>query len=294
MPRKTAIWMAAARPNTLPAAVAPVMMGTALAARDGVFHVWAAVAALVGALCIQVGTNFANDYFDHKKGTDTGARIGPARATAMGWVTPAAMKRATVVALALALLVGAYLVWLRGWPMAVLGLVSLVLAVLYTGGPKPLAYVGLGDLFVLAFFGPLAVAGTYFAQSGLVDAASIVAGVAPGCLSTALLTVNNLRDADQDRAHGKMTLAARFGRRFAKREYALLIVAAAVIPIVLIAAFEHPRWMALASLPCFLAVPIVFGVARASPGDALLEELAATGKVLVLFALVFGGVCLWA
>ncbi len=282
------------RPKTLPAAIAPVLMGMALAARDSVFHLGAALAALAGAICIQVGTNFANDYFDHKKGADTEARIGPARATAMGWVTPDAMKRATIFALSLALLAGVYLVWLRGWPIAGLGLVSIALAVLYTGGPKPLAYVGLGDIFVLLFFGPIAVAGTYYAQSGILDPASLVAGIAPGCISTALLTVNNLRDAEQDRANGKMTLAARFGRDFAKREYALLIIVAAMVPIAMIAAFHHSRWMMLASLPSFLALPLVFRVAAAAPGDALARELASTGKLLVLFALVFGGVCLWA
>ena len=285
--------MAAARPKTLPAAVAPVAMGSALAERDDVFMVTAALAALAGAVFIQIGTNFANDYFDFRKGTDDDERIGPKRATAAGWVAPRTMKRATVIAFGLAMLAGVYLVGLRGWPMAVLGIVSIILGVLYTAGPKPLAYVGLGDLFVLVFFGPIATAGTYFAQAGEFTTASWIAGLAPGLISTALLTVNNLRDIEGDRRSGKRTLAVRLGATFAKSEYVLCIVLASLVPIALHMYFDFPKVMLLAALICVMAVPLMIKVVQSKSGQPLSSPLAGTGALLILFAITFCGACLW-
>lgn len=281
------VWLLAARPKTLPACIAPVIMGAAMAWADGVFHAPAALAAALGALFIQIGTNFANDYFDFVKGTDTAERVGPTRATQAGLVSPETMRRAMVVAFALAFLPGAYLMWRGGLPIVAIGLVSVACGVLYTGGPYPLGYLGLGDVFVLVFFGPVAVAGTYYVQAQVFDWTPVAAGLAPGLLSTAILCVNNLRDADGDVRTGKRTLAVRFGKTFARREYVACILGACVgVPLLLWAAFgaDHPTLLAMAALPAAIApTRAVF----TRDGAALNNTLAATGKVLVIFSALF-------
>jgi 1,4-dihydroxy-2-naphthoate octaprenyltransferase len=201
----------AARPRTLPAGLAPVLYGTAFAVVDGSFHLGAFLLAALGALAIQIGTNYANDYFDAKKGADTDARVGPRRATQAGLVKPSTMKLAFVMAFAVAVLFGRGLVWRAGWPVVAIGVASVVCGVLYTGGPKPLGYLGLGDVFVLVFFGPVAVAGTHYVQSLVFDPVVALAGVGPGLLSVAILVVNNLRDRHTDVVANKRTLAVRFG-----------------------------------------------------------------------------------
>jgi 1,4-dihydroxy-2-naphthoate octaprenyltransferase len=227
------IWIQAARPKTLWAGVAPVLIGAALAKGDGVFHAVSVLLALAGAILVQVGTNYCNDYCDFKKGADTAQRVGPVRATQAGLVTPRAMAVATVVVFALAAVVCSALVARAGWPLAVVGVVSILCGVLYTAGPVPLAYVGLGDLFVLIFFGPVAVAGTYYVQALALPVHAVLAGIAPGLLSVAILTVNNLRDIETDRVAGKRTLAVRFGKGFARGEYAACIFGAALVPLAL-------------------------------------------------------------
>ena len=289
------IWIDAARPRTLPAAAAPVIMGTALALGDGGFHAAAAVAALLGALLIQIAANYANDYYDYLKGADTGERIGPQRATQAGLVTPGQMRFATVAVLFLAALPGLYLIYRGGWPILVIGVLSMLFAVLYTGGPLPLGYIGVADIFVFVFFGPVAVAGTYYAQTQSMHLIPLLAGIAPGLISTAILTVNNLRDIDQDRSAGKKTPAVRFGIAFARWEYLLSMMTAIVIVPLCLCIVEEGRWGALAAwimvLPASRAIGTVF---RERDGATLNACLAATGKILLGFSLLFSvGWLLW-
>jgi 1,4-dihydroxy-2-naphthoate octaprenyltransferase len=278
------IWIQAARPKTLPAAVAPVLIGTAMTGT--LFHWPAAVAAMIGALLIQIGTNFANDYFDFKKGIDTEERLGPVRATSAGLVSPEAMKRATVIVFSLALLVGVYLVWRGGWPIVAIGLLSILFGVLYTGGPYPLGYNGWGDLFVLIFFGPVAVGGTYYVQTLDINATVVIAGLAPGLFSVAILTVNNLRDLDNDRAGGKKTLAVRFGRIFTLIEYRLAMLLGCLIPIPMILLDESHTLVLAATV---VLIPAFFAMRKVSRvrGRELNDCLAQSGQILLLYSLIF-------
>jgi 1,4-dihydroxy-2-naphthoate octaprenyltransferase len=204
------VWLLAARPATLPAAVVPVLVGTAAAVgggaapRPGPF-----VGALAAAVLIQVGTNLANDYFDYRKGADTIARLGPTRVTQSGLVAPSTVRAATALTFGLAALIGLYLVWVGGWPILVVGLLSILSGIAYTGGPWPLGYHGLGDLFVFVFFGVVAVTGSAYLQTGQLEPFALLASVPVGMLVTAILVVNNLRDVETDRAAGKRTLADR-------------------------------------------------------------------------------------
>ncbi len=287
MPSAVSVWIHATRPKTLPAAVAPVVMGIAIAVRDGAQHVLAAAAALAGALLIQIGTNFANDYYDGVKGTDTEDRLGPQRAVQAGLVSPRAMRLAFLLTFGLAVLVGAYLVSRGGLPILAIGVASVVCGVLYTGGPRPLGYLGLGDLLVLGFFGPVATAGTYYVQSGIWSEVALIAGLAPGLLAVGLLTVNNLRDVEGDRKAGKHTLAVRFGPNFAKAEFATCLLGAAAVPVVLWTRFGGPPGVLAASAACLLAVPAWFEVRRWSPGARLGKALAGMGLALTVYALAF-------
>lgn len=278
-------WLLAARPKTLFAGVAPVILGTAFAMDDGGLHAVAALCALLGAVLIQVGTNFANDYFDFVKGTDTGERLGPIRVTQAGMVSPAQMKRMTALIFTLAFISGLYLIYRGGWPILLIGVLSILFGVLYTGGPYPLAYIGVADLFVLVFFGPVAVAGTHYVQTLTLSPVAAIAGLGPGLLSTAILTVNNLRDIEGDRESGKKTMAARFGRGFARGEYVVCLAGAVVtVPIGLF--LVDDRWgvfAVLLTLPA--ALPAVRSVFR-EQGAALNKTLAATGKLTLLYCVL--------
>jgi len=281
------VWLLAARPKTLWAGIAPVIMGTAIAYDAGYFHALSALCALLGSLFIQVGTNYANDYFDFVKGTDTAERIGPTRATQAGLVSPGQMLCATVIVFALAVVTGLYLVYRGGWPILTIGAVSIACGVLYTGGPYPLGYAGLGDLFVLVFFGPVAVGGTYYVQAQHLTPIPLIAGLAAGLFSVALLTVNNLRDVEGDRKAGKRTLAVRFGVRFAQAEYvAALVVAALVVPVYLSWVTQAHRLVLASCLTLVAAGPSLWAVFRVT-GPALNAALASTGKLLLLFSLLF-------
>ncbi|MCK5862144.1 MAG: 1,4-dihydroxy-2-naphthoate polyprenyltransferase [Candidatus Hydrogenedentes bacterium] len=289
------IWIDAARPHTLAAAASPVLIGTALAAGENGFHGVAAIAALLGALLIQIGANYANDYYDYLKGADRSDRIGPQRATQAGLVTPRQMRLATAVALGLAILPGLYLVYRGGWPILLIGVLSLLFAVLYTGGPLPLGYIGAADLFVLVFFGPVAVAGTYYVQTLTLCTVPILAGLATGLISMAILTVNNLRDIEQDRQAGKKTLAVRFGISFARWEYLIAMMTALVIVPLWVCTIEGGRRGVLAAcvmvLPALVTTRTVF---TKQDGSTLNACLAATGKILLGFSLLFsGGWLLW-
>jgi 1,4-dihydroxy-2-naphthoate octaprenyltransferase len=281
------VWLLAARPRTLPAAFAPVLVGTVMALTDGAAYWPAAAAALLGALLIQIGTNFANDYFDFVKGADTEARTGPARMVQSGLVAPTTMRRATLLAFALAMLVGLYLVMRGGWPVVWIGVLSIASGMLYTGGPRPLGYLGLGELFVLAFFGPVAVGGTYYVQALTIDGWVLLAGLGPGLLSVAVLTVNNLRDIDTDARAGKRTLAVRFGPVFARWEYLLALALAALLPLLFALAGRAGGAIALTALTLIAAIPAVRTVFTSRDPAALNDTLARTGQLLVLHAVLF-------
>ena len=267
-------WIAAIRPATLTAAVGPVAVGTALAHADGLPRWPAALAALAGAVLIQVGTNLVNDLADFRRGADDVDRLGPPRAVQQGWLTERAVAWGAAAAFVGAAVFGGYLVWLGGWPIAALGLASVGAGVAYTAGPWPLGYHGLGDLFVLAFFGVAAVCGTYYVQAGAVRGAALAAGLAVGALATAILVVNNLRDRHTDARVGKRTLAVRFGGRFARLEYGVLRGAAYGIS-------AAAGWLApLLTLPW--AVIQILAVGRAD-GAALNPHLLRTAQLGLLF-----------
>ncbi|MBN2308386.1 MAG: 1,4-dihydroxy-2-naphthoate polyprenyltransferase [Candidatus Hydrogenedentes bacterium] len=285
---RLSIWAGAARPKTLPAAIAPVVVGTAMAYGEGAAHWPSAVCALVGAVLIQIGTNLANDYFDFVKGTDTAGRLGPTRATQAGLVTPTAMRRAAALVFGAVLIPGAYILWRGGVPFLVIGVLSILCGVLYTAGPCPIGYVGLGDAFVLVFFGPVAVAGTYYLQARAVTANAVLSGVAVGLLAVALLTVNNLRDIDEDRAAGKRTLAVRFGRTFARIEYtACLAGAALVIPGYLYAVTGRYLFGLIPIAIFVTALPALRCVWTQTSGPVLNRLLATTGKLLLAYGILF-------
>ena len=285
-PSRLKVWLWAARPKTLWAAVSPVLVGVAMAVADHAAHPIPAVLALLGAVFIQIGTNFYNDYADFVKGADTSERKGPLRVTMAGLVSPRAMKRATVVAFALAVAAGGYLIWRGGWPIVIIGVSSILFGVLYTAGRYSLSYLGIADVFVFVFFGPVAVGGTYYVQALTLRPEVLVAGIAPGLLSVAILLVNNIRDIEEDRAAGKRTLIVRLGRNFGVRLYAVCLYAALITPVLLFAwTKNHPWAMAtVALLP--VAVSAVRKLRTARDPQALNKLLGETARLL-LYALVF-------
>ena len=281
------IWLQAIRPKTLPAAVAPVLIGTAMAYADGFAHYPSAFAALIGALAIQVLTNLANDYFDFKKGADTKDRIGPTRVMQAGLVSDSSMKNAMLITAGVAVLASFYLITRAGWPILLIGIVSIVSGIFYTAGPRPLGYLGLGDVFVLIFFGPVAVGGTYYVQALSVDWVIIIAGLAPGLLSAAILCVNNLRDMDTDRKVSKLTLAVRLGRSFALSEYLFCIISASFIPLVLCVLLGGFYFSLLASAIAYLSIPVIKTVLTKADGHSLNRALAQTGQLLLAYSILF-------
>jgi 1,4-dihydroxy-2-naphthoate octaprenyltransferase len=281
------VWLIAARPKTLWAGIAPVVMGSAMALDAGKFHWPSALCAMLGALLIQIGTNFANDYADHIKGADTAGRLGPLRVTQAGLVSPATVKWAAIIVFALACVPGLYLVLRAGWVFVPIGLVSIACGALYTAGPMPLGYMGLGDVFVLVFFGPVAVAGTYYVQAFSIEPPVVLAGVAAGLFSVAILTVNNLRDVEQDRVAGKRTLPVRFGRTFARIEYlSSIAIGAGVIPVYL-AIGEKKPYILLCLTVLIVSAPTLRTVFTRTDGPSLNGALASTGKWLLLFSIIF-------
>ncbi|HEY4182381.1 MAG TPA: 1,4-dihydroxy-2-naphthoate polyprenyltransferase [Kofleriaceae bacterium] len=279
------LWIQAARPKTLPAAVVPVVVGTAVARATGAIAWGPALAALAGSIAIQIATNFANDVFDAEKGADNADRIGPTRAVAAGLISAATMKRAMIIAFGVASLFGLYLVSVAGWPIVAIGIASIISGIAYTGGPFPLGYNGLGDIFVLAFFGFVAVCGTAFVQLGHVPCLAWAAAVPVGALATAILVVNNVRDRIGDARVGKRTLAVRFGRPAALAEYALLLAVAYAVPVVL--AVTGRPWAAAPLLTIPIAIHRLRQLLRAATGPEHNTLLAATGQLLALFGLLF-------
>jgi 1,4-dihydroxy-2-naphthoate octaprenyltransferase len=281
------IILLAIRPKTLPAAVAPVMIGTSMAFGDGVHHFVSAAVALITALLIQIGTNLANDYFDFKKGTDTRDRIGPIRVTEAGLVKPGTMKIATAFVFFLAWCGCMWLFMRGGKPVIIIGILSISSGIFYTAGPRPLGYLGLGELFVLIFFGPVAVAGTYYVQSLEINAAVIIAGLAPGLFSSAILVVNNLRDIEGDARTGKKTLAVRFGADFAKKEFLFFILSACVIPAAVFLITHDHIYTLLAVFSSLFSLSTILTVLTKQEGTALNHALAKTGLLLIIYSVIF-------
>ena len=284
---KLSSWFLAIRPNTLPAAIAPVLIGSAMAFGNGLFHAPSALVALLGALSIQIGTNLSNDYFDFKKGADTADRLGPRRVTQAGLLSPRMVLWASIFFFVLAAVSSLYLIHRAGMCILVIAAASILSGILYTAGPKPLGYLGLGDLFVLIFFGPVAVGGTYFVQALDIDWAVVVAGFAPGFLSMAILAVNNLRDIDTDRRANKLTLAVRFGRSFVMSEYLFCIIAATLIPFAVILVTDDHRGVAVASIVGFLAIPCVKAALTQVEAQSLNRVLVMTGRLLLVYSALF-------
>lgn len=279
-------WVMAVRPATLPAAVTPVLVGTASAYAVGGLRWGPALAALLGALLLQVGANLANDLFDYEKGADTEERLGPTRVVQAGLLSAAAVRRATAATFFLAFLVGLYLVWVAGWIIVAIGLLSIAAAVAYTGGPYPLGYNGLGDVAVFIFFGLVAVCGTAYVQAGYVPPLAWAAAVPVGTLVTAILVVNNIRDIPTDRAAGKRTLAVRLGRRAVIAEYGLLMAAAYAMPLVLFLTRRLDGWVLLPLSTAPLAVLLTRRVAT-DRGRALNPTLGRTARLAALFGALF-------
>jgi 1,4-dihydroxy-2-naphthoate polyprenyltransferase len=281
------LWLLAARPRTLPAAIAPVLVGTALAGSEGTFLALPFVAALVGSVFIQIGTNLSNDYSDARRGADTEDRLGPVRVTAGGLMPPRRVLVGTYVAFGIAVAAGLYLAAVAGWELLVVGAASILAGVLYTGGPRPYGYEGLGELFVFAFFGLVAVAGSYFVQIEGLRWEAIALGVPVGLLAAAILVVNNVRDIDTDRRAGKRTLAVKLGRERARFLFVAMVALAFVVPVALVPALSAWLLLVLAALP--LAPPLIRTVRTRTDGPALNGALAASGRLLAVFSLLLAG-----
>jgi 1,4-dihydroxy-2-naphthoate polyprenyltransferase len=280
------IWISAARPRTLPAAIAPVIVGSALAWRDHHFDLVAAAVCLGFALLIQIGTNFANDYYDFVHGADSATRVGPRRAVAAGLISPATMKAAMIALFGAAFLLGLSLIAWGGPWVLVIGVTSVLSGIAYTGGPWPLAYHGLGDVFVFVFFGLVAVVATYFVQAGRVSAEAWLVAVPIGLLAANILVVNNYRDADTDAAVGKRTLVVLLGRRAARIQFGVSLAIAFVIPIW----FANRSGSSGCLLPLLVA-PVAYlhlqRLRNSKTPSELIALLGATGKLLALYALLF-------
>jgi 1,4-dihydroxy-2-naphthoate octaprenyltransferase len=278
------IWVMAARLRTLPAAIAPVLVGTALARTEGTFRAGAFIAALLGAIFIQVGTNLSNDYSDARRGADTEDRLGPVRVTAGGLVPPRQVLIATYVTFGLAVVCGAYLVYVAGPALLAIGAASILAGVLYTGGPRPYGYEGLGEVFVFLFFGIVAVTGSYFVQVEKLEWEAFALAIPVGLLAAAILVVNNVRDIDTDRRAGKRTLAVRLGRPKTRTLYSAMLLVAdfALIPV----AIALSAWVLLPLLTVPLAARLARTVRAHVDGPTLNAALARTGMLQLLFCVL--------
>ncbi len=280
-------WLLACRPKTLPAAIAPVIIGTALAIGDGGFHLPSAILCFLGALVIQIGTNLANDYYDFKKGTDTSERLGPIRVTQAGLIAPQKVKLAYKLFFGVALVIAFQLALRGGWVLLAIGIAAVISGFLYTGGPRPLGYNGLGEIFTFVFFGPVAVAGTYYIQTREMNPAIILCGIAPGLLSAAILVVNNLRDIQTDAKANKKTLAVRFGREFSQNQYFVLIAVASLMPMIIYMLIQERIPIFLSATILLFATPSIRTVFTSTDGRTLNRLLADTGMLLLLYSLIF-------
>jgi len=280
-------WAGAARPKTLAAAFVPVLVGSSLAYSDGVFFLPASLTALFCALLIQIGTNFANDYYDFKKGADTEQRIGFTRATSTGLIEPRQMLLATYITMTMAFLTGLYLVWLAGWVILVIGLLSLLFGILYTGGPFPLGYNGLGDVFVFIFFGFAAVMGTYYVNALSWSADSFIASVPVGALSVNILVANNLRDIEQDKIVNKKTLGVLFGESVLKWEYTLMILLSYFILLYLNMFQNYNLYIYIPLLTLPLIVILLKEIWFHRDKSTLNKTLEKTARFMVVYGILF-------
>lgn len=284
---KTKLWIEASRPQTLSAALVPVFVGASLAYQANGLNWINTSVALVCAILIQIGTNFANDYFDFLKGSDTDERIGFRRATAAGLISPKTMKNATILTMGLAFLTGLYLVWVGGWIVLAIGLLSLLFGVLYTGGPFPLGYNGLGDVFVFIFFGIVAVMTTFYVNTLEWSEASFWASLAVGALCVNILVVNNLRDVEQDKKSGKRTLGVLFGELALKIEYLLMVLLAFAVPPHFFAQLNFNYWILLPFLTLPIAIFLVYKIWTEADKRNLNPMLERTAQYMVIFGILF-------
>jgi len=280
------LWLLAARPRTLPAAVAPVLVGTALAIVDDEFRALAFVAALVGSIFIQIGTNLSNDYSDARRGADTEDRLGPVRVTAGGLMPPRRVLIGTYVAFGIAVLAGIYLTAITGPELLLVGVASIAAGVLYTGGPRPYGYEGLGEVFVFLFFGVVAVVGSYYVQAEELPWEAFALSVPVGLLASAILVVNNVRDADTDQRVGKRTLAVRLGRPRARVLFGAMLALSYAVVVAIPVAGGLSWWVALPLLTVPLALPLWRTVSQRTDGPSLNGALADTGRLLGVFSLL--------
>lgn len=285
--KKIKIWVEAARPKTLAAAFTPVLVGAGTAWNDQVLSFSITSTAFLCAFLIQIGTNFANDYFDFIKGADTDERIGFTRATAAGLISPKAMLNATIASMSFAFLFGLYLVWIGGWIVLVIGLLSLLFGILYTGGPYPLGYNGLGDIFVFIFFGIVAVMGTYYVNALEWSEASFWASLAVGALCTNILVINNLRDVEQDAKVGKRTLGVLFGDTALKWEYTLMLLLAYAIPPHFYFQLDYKPWVFLPFLVLPIAIIHIHKVWTETQKTNLNNLLERTAQFMAIFGILF-------
>jgi len=285
-PSAVRIWLMAARPRTLPTGAAPVLVGTALARTGGEFHALRFVAALLGALLIQVGANLSNDYSDARRGADTEDRLGPVRVTAGGLVPPRQVLVATYVAFGFAVLCGVYLVATAGWELLLIGIASILAGVLYTGGPRPYGYEGLGEVFVFLFFGVAAVAGSYYVQVEQWDWEAFALAVPVGLLAAAVLIVNNVRDMETDRRAGKKTLAVRLGRDRTRVFYAVVVLGAFATVLIPWIAGSLDAWVLLSWLVLPIGLRLVKTIREHTDGPTLNRALAGTAMMELLFCVL--------
>lgn len=279
------LWFLAARPKTLPASIAPIVVGTGVAIHEGGFHLLTAIMALLTALLLQIAANFANDALDFTRGADTPDRTGPTRIVSSGYVSVNAVLRATAITLILATLSGLYLVWRGGWPFLVLGIFAIICAFAYTGGPWPLAYLGLGEVFVFIFFGPIAVTGTAYLQTLDLTTLAVAASVPSGLMAICILLVNNVRDLEQDRRAGKHTVAVRIGDKASRREYVLIQQFTLAIPFL----FWTFGWLNAWALLTILSWPVFWQLWRQiseRKGQALNATLGATGRASLIYSVL--------
>jgi len=281
------IWILAARPKTLLASFAPVLVGTSMAYEANSFHAMAAFFTLLAAMLIQIGTNYANDYCDFAKGADTQERKGPLRVTQAGLVSEAAIRNAIIIAFLLAVVCGVYLVFRGGWPIMLIGIVSVILGVKYTAGRYSLAYIGIADLFVLLFFGPIAVAGTYYLQTLEVNSLVFLAGIPCGLLSVSILAVNNLRDVEEDRKAAKKTLAVRFGESFVKKQYVFCMLLATLFPLLIFILADGREYALIGVLLIPLSLSACKSVLSYNEPEELNRMLGFSALILLLYSVVF-------
>lgn len=280
-------WVIAIRPKTLPAAIAPVMIGTAMAFGDGAFHLPSALACVFAALMIQIATNLVNDYCDFKKGADTAERKGPVRVTQAGLIAPKAVLIAACLAFLMVVVASGYLYTRGKLPILIIAAVSIISGIFYTAGRKPLGYLGLGEIFVFIFFGPVAVCGTYYVQTLDMNWSLVLAGIAPGALSCGILAVNNLRDIETDLRVGKKTLAVRFGVSFAQQEYIACMLLAMITPFLVFCLTRDHVCIIAAAVVGFLSIPLIKTVCSSSDGGELNDILAQTGQLLLAYSFLF-------